>query len=266
MFTKTNPAGWSFGSKLTSQQANDIDGKTAQALDKSPAGDTLTGVVGFSGAGQINANQTASILSTVTHGIQTSGVGGIESLIQGGIALSGGGNDEITYTVPRTKNRRFPMGMVLGQFPTAGWTSVNATPAASYLQSISTTLGGGIVLGPLRLHHGASLVSIRIYVKVAGPHTGGLPAQLPIVSVYKQDASLNALADVLVASGSPNPVNAAAWDATTFWDVPCPTTVDNTTFYYTLFLQDEFGANSVVNNRYLGIRVTQNAIGSMAFE
>jgi len=50
---KTNPAGWSSGQKLTYAQANDLDQKTADSLDKTSAGDTLAGVIQATGVGRL---------------------------------------------------------------------------------------------------------------------------------------------------------------------------------------------------------------------
>lgn len=51
--TKVNASGWSSGAKLTSTQANSFDTKIVTALDKTSAGDTLSGVINCSGEGRI---------------------------------------------------------------------------------------------------------------------------------------------------------------------------------------------------------------------
>lgn len=51
--SKVNPPTWGVGAKLTSAQANSFDDKIITALDKTSAGDTLSGKVQCSGVGRI---------------------------------------------------------------------------------------------------------------------------------------------------------------------------------------------------------------------
>lgn len=145
-FSRVNASGWSVGAKLTSAQMNQLDTDHANALDKSIAGDTLSGPVTTSGAGQIRAATANSLLAQIASGISTSvasgiqspvanginasiaggiqpGVaagiqsniaGGIQSNIAGGIQLAGGANDWPTFSANRSRTLIVPAQDVWG--------------------------------------------------------------------------------------------------------------------------------------------------------
>ena len=75
--TLVNPATWAFGAKLTSAQANALDANVVKALDKTAAGDTLSGAVVLAATGSVNAAANgANVRATVAGAL---------------IAVSGGG-------------------------------------------------------------------------------------------------------------------------------------------------------------------------------
>jgi hypothetical protein len=249
-FTRSGPpGGWSIGSVVSSAALNQIDANIASALDKSLAGDTLSGeilmestaVIGAQFAGNISAAAAASIISSAT--------GGIASTVPNGIELAGGGTDEILYGSTRTKLVRQGMMPYQGLVST-GW-SVSGTggmggTASSYIQTI----------GPLLVHHGADLTNVRVYITVV-THTG-LPAALPSLVVKRSDGAT-------VGGATATAAGAAAWNATTYWDCPCATLIDRTQYEYFLELTDEQGSGSVSGNVYTGIVATYGSITTMAF-
>ena len=121
-FGRVNPGGFGLGAKFTSTQANQLDIDHANALDKSGAGDTLSGFINVTptsggigaglggGAGCSSGNgiilswnngyplltvgvtegviaaQNAAIVSLVANGIVSTAAGGITALTAGGIS------------------------------------------------------------------------------------------------------------------------------------------------------------------------------------
>ena len=70
-FSRVGPVGgWSLGAKLTSAQANQLDYDHSIALDKSVAGDTLSGVVTMANGSAIRVGSGAFISSDVLSGIR----------------------------------------------------------------------------------------------------------------------------------------------------------------------------------------------------
>jgi hypothetical protein len=90
---------WSVGDKFTSAQANNIATMLTKALDKSLAGDTLSGVITMANTAAIIASNDGNITADAADGISanaansiTSNVSaGISTTVPGGIAPSSGG-------------------------------------------------------------------------------------------------------------------------------------------------------------------------------
>jgi len=119
-FTRANPAGWSFNAKLTSAQINALDIDHANALDKTTAGDTLSGAIAMTATANINAGYSGNITSNVAGGIQATVAGGIQSTYVGGI----------TPTVPSGISSSVASGIV-----------------STVASGISTTAIGGLASG-----------------------------------------------------------------------------------------------------------------------
>jgi len=67
MIGRVKPAGWGFGEKLTSTQANSLDVNIAKAVDRTSAGDTVSGLLTMSGAGRIARTVVAGADSNTTY-------------------------------------------------------------------------------------------------------------------------------------------------------------------------------------------------------
>src|SRR6478736_3427993 len=63
----TKPGGWVLNEKLTSAQITDIDQKTEKALDKTVAGDTLSGAVVCASAGRVVATRVVGADADTTY-------------------------------------------------------------------------------------------------------------------------------------------------------------------------------------------------------
>lgn len=71
---RVKPAGWGVGEKLTSAQADQLDINITNSLDKTSAGDTLSGVVTLSGVGRIVPTRTDGADADTTYLVGTSNV------------------------------------------------------------------------------------------------------------------------------------------------------------------------------------------------
>lgn len=261
-FSRVNSGGWATGAELTSAQLNQMDTNLANALDKSTAGDFIAGVIGFvAGTGKMNFNIAGCGEITTAGGLVSTVAFGFATSAAGGIALGGGTSDEIQYTQTRTKlvaQAVKPLGAAA-----SGWTIGLGTmtgPANGNVTALDT------LVGP---HQGATLSNVRIYLHVNGPHSQ-LPAVMPELQVHRRDLTSGG-ADVILGDTIASAANAGAWDATTFWDIPCnlggsgANLVDRTKYVYYLLLVDENGTGSVAGNIYNGIVATYSGIGNMGF-
>ena len=57
-----NVAGWSSGAELTSSQMNDVGTQLPMALDKTTAGDTLSGVVALASTAELNLQYAGNVV------------------------------------------------------------------------------------------------------------------------------------------------------------------------------------------------------------
>jgi hypothetical protein len=192
-FVRVNPTGWSgaagtTGDEFTSTQANTLDTDHANALDKTTAGDTLSGVVtmastavieaGFGGnivasaGGAVTATVAFAVDAQAARALASSVAGGIASAAVGGFALSGAAGDWPTFGVsgatPATHTIYISCDSIAGA--TAAPTSTPETALFAHgnapsLQNggavtttVSTSNSGGIAYYlPLnRLHSGTS--------------------------------------------------------------------------------------------------------------
>lgn len=71
-FTRAKPAGWSSGDTFTAAQANAIDVDHANALDKTSAGDTISGILTLSTAGRILPSVVIGADANTTYTVGTS--------------------------------------------------------------------------------------------------------------------------------------------------------------------------------------------------
>lgn len=64
----TKPGGWAFSTELKATEITDIDEKTRDSLDKTSAGDTLSGVVTLAATGQIVSDTAGSKITVSNDG------------------------------------------------------------------------------------------------------------------------------------------------------------------------------------------------------
>ena len=258
--TRVNPAGWSLGDKLTSAQQNQLDIDHANALDKTSAGDTLSGVVRIQSGGQLLGEVGGAFFATAAGAIETGVPRALVSGAVGAISLEGGPTDFPACNPPRSRSVA-----IVPQVPAlaSGWTLGGALTNSSLIGSATSTIQHIYMPG---LHNGATLTSITMSMIVAS-HTG-VPAIMPLVQV--EITNLLTGAQSLVSGGAvPTPATGAAWTAggalQTFTIGGLGFVVDTTQNVYTLILVDENGSNSVAGNQYLGFVLNYTGIADLRF-
>ena len=267
-FSRVNGTSWSVGAQLTSAQMNQLDIDHANALDKTVAGDTLSGVVQIAATGSIIAQNANGVTAQAAGGITAYVAAGIRTDVAGGIQLSGGANDWPTFYATRTRTIALP----LQPTPLAsGWTSANGPivgPATSVVQ----------VLGLPVVHNGATLTSVSITLIASGPHSS-VPASLPSMQVFRQTLAASvfpnptfapALSTTSTQAFSPAPGSGSAWDnsgETQLLTYICNqnNVIDNTQYAYYVLLIDEHGSGSVAGNLYYGLQCSYQGIADMRF-
>ncbi len=266
-FSRVNPGSWPVGATVTAAQLNALDSDHANALDKTIAGDTLSGVITMASTGQI--------IGGAANAFQSGAVGGFE--------LTGGSTDWPTFSATRSRTAVQP-ARYLGA-PT-GWlagtdTDINGRPISSVAFGPGTAQWASIPID--RIHNGATLATVTVWVQVVGGHSG-VPLVLPQVDVITMNiagftpGSYNSLrsgfngAVMFGASGSGStaPATATAWfngGVAQSWVFNCNqnNVINTSTNLYAIQLQDESSTNSLPGNRYYGFQLGYTTIPNMAF-
>jgi len=243
-----------------------MDTNQSNALDKTVAGDTLSGVVAMASTAALMVNAAgATIVSAVVGGIQSAIAGGFESDVVGGFRLAGGATDWPTFSATRSRLQVAPM---IVTSLAAGWTTATIAP-----WNIAPATGTPQAFYLPYLHNGATLASVTVFISVTGPHSG-VPAVLPSIAVVRYltsgAISAQALASSSPQSFTPAPGTAAAWDDTNqiqglLYTCNQNNVIDTTQYHYGAVVIDENGANAVAGNKYIGVLYTYSGIANMAF-
>ena len=279
-FSRANSGGWAVGDKLTSAQANILDTDHANSLDKTVAGDTISGTVQLASTGQINSH-LGQIVGAASQGITASVASGIASGVVGGIQLSGGSTDWPTFSATRSRTLCLPSDIF--------WTAQALTPqgttaTCNATSSASANVGpnGGMVtavanvgssqvwsyLFPLRfLHNGATLSSATIYLLPVSH--AALPVTMPAFAIYRFNVATQTR--TALASGSGYAVDPTAlvanYNVLHNWTFTANqnNVIDTSQFQYFLYVWDEGGTNALGGSWYSGFEITYSAIPNMAF-
>lgn len=265
-FTRVKPGNWAVNEKLTSAQMNSLDIDHANALDKTSAGDTISGTVNVTGAGKVVAATHDSIISVTDSGISVAVGNGISINHATGLTLEG------SIWPAFRSNRSYPKVLPLRpQSGVVGW-----TVSATRLLGPATTDQALFDLAP---HHGSTLTTVEIYMSVGSSHSA-VPAVMPGVRVRRDtngDPAGIGIAptgfDDLYSGGQaffPTPATGVLWYAGGVrqkWTITCDqnNVIDTTKYRYFVSLIDENGSNSIAGNNYYCMRVTYTAIPNMQF-
>lgn len=136
---------------------------------------------------------------------------------------------------------------------------------------------GGRILWPMRVHHGAKLVTATLSYFIGQSHVGGLPAVLPTYRAYKADAN-GVITGLGLALSDPSgwvvlatPATAAAYynsgaAKTLTYTFDANTIADVQSFTYWFELIDESGANSQTLNVFADIDVSISTIADLRIQ
>ncbi len=264
-FSRINPSGFSFGQKLSSAQMTQLDIDHSQALDKSPAGDQLQGVISMTTGAQILAQVPNAIVASGPQAIVGIDPGTIQSRVVGAFSHNAGPNDWNTFgvggTAPRSRTLFHPLIPLNGLM-----TGFSRDGSGFFLVGNGNGQLQHLVLP--RPHQGSRIVSATIYFQVGASHSGA-PTTTPGIGIERFDAT-GAFSHEVGFQQVPPPASGAAWYAgglpqsfTT--TVGTGNTVDCGQYYYILTISDEGGTNAVAGNIYTGVSVLYDSIADMRF-
>lgn len=280
--TRVNPADWAVGDKLTSAQANGLDENGAKAVDKTSAGDTVSGELTFDATGSILLDAGSSM--TVDVGAQIEVGGGLVIPSPGVFQADLGTSSSITVG---SGSHITTAGTGYVKFNNSDWPKLNtrtrsisrnfrelsiADPnlfptdwQSSSFGFISGMASAEILALRVPLHEGARLIGMAIYMKAAAH--AGVPATMPRVEFYKRTKFGATSASEVHSYPTPllaawNNVNITDWSIT----LTTPQTIDSVTYDYSIDFYDEHDANSVSGNRYYAIEFLYDSITDMRFQ
>ena len=242
-------AGWAISEKPTSAQLTQIDASHALALDKTVAGDTLSGAVLFGGS-------SASLTFSGGGDLVVSGAGSTYQTQTGGRIILND-NDHPIYIIGRSLSRVAPILVQLGN--TFHW-------IVDQNRSVVSVVAG--IVGNCDLTRfmidGATLNSVDIYMAVGTVH-----ASVPFVMpgfVLTQRTVTTGVGAASWARSFGAPASGAAWyasGATQTVNMTVGATVNRATSVFDLQITDESGTGSQIGNIYHSVRLNFTGITDM---
>lgn len=294
-FSRVNPGGWATGAILTSTQQNQLDIDHANSVDKTVAGDTISGLLGLTSTAAIVAGISSGaqgMSGAVTGGsvglgyapgtttplISTGVAYGIMSAVPAGIALGGGATDFPTFVgissgaapAPIARSRVVvATAAALGTLPT-GWTVLTFTG----IKNTSGSQGDSLpILMPL--HNGATLSQVSVFFAVGVSHhpvtmPGMSVNRVPLVNGVGSTPTSIALSSTAVQN-FPDPGSGSAYYASgnlQQMNYACNqnNVIDTTQYGYYVRLIDEAGSGFANGNVYYGVACTYGSIADMRFQ
>jgi len=239
----TKPGGWGANTKFRSTEATDLDAKTAKALDRTVAGDTLLGVVTLaSGAGlSLSSGSSISLASgssmSLAGGSSLSVASGSSITMASGSTFLIGGGERVTL-VPRARAIPFQhhaVSFVSSGSPSWLW------GGSLWVQSVAFSAFDGLYW-PLPAKPGMTSVSVSIDLIGAAGHAS-LPASMPRLHVERVGVTSVGVASV-VSTVTDTSANVAAYQALHTLTCPTVASIDVFNYRYFVVLYGEFGAGS----------------------
>lgn len=111
----TKPGGWGVNDELASAEITDIDVKTANSVDKSVAGDTISGIIAMSGLGRIRTTTATGADADTTY-------------------QPGGGNQILKVPSSITANRTYTLGTT--GVGAGDWIDIYCADALTYVVTV----------------------------------------------------------------------------------------------------------------------------------
>jgi hypothetical protein len=211
-FTRINPTpGWVFADTLTAAQMNAYDIDHANALDKSVAGDTLSGTVTMTSGGMLDVPIATTGIRVSTSGAKiaaTASGASIEAnasgaLVQATVAgalvkVSGGGAfqsatgptgdpnkaaQSYTFATPQGRTVRYTPAKMMPAtaLPSGSWVYEYANGFPRLQSKANSAVP---ILMPFTPHNGATMQSLAMYVQMSTGRAS-IPSKLPYVSIVR---------------------------------------------------------------------------------
>lgn len=240
--SRVKPAGWGVNEKLTSAQQNALDINVRDSLDKTSAGDTISGAVLLDATGSVTANAAGAKLKTATGG-----------------RLELGDDDFPQLKIGHTGRTLIRGYRLCGHAPiySAAWTIGFTATLRPHLLGNATTDLAVLIIDDM-LQNGATLSSVDMTFAISNAHGGGLPALQPqiVVERYKNDSTQTGLGTATLAAGTTGAYFAGGAEQT-LSVTGLTEVIDKTQYTYGVIITDESGANSVAGNKFHRIKATQ---------
>ena len=265
-FTRVKPAGWAVNEKLTSAQQNALDIDHANSVDKTIAGDTLSGVLTFGATGQLAGTSAGTKLAFTGGASATFGASCHLTASGAGAQIIAGSSGVFVGDTPQTYTLVTPSTRTVSVLPvpaiwTAGWTVSTGSPFP-----VGPATSTAIVIPLPPLHNGATLSTVIADITVGTVH-GSVPAVLPSMQLVRHTLGTNTTT-AIGTQAFPTPGSGAAWyaaGASQSWTLTVSTVIDTSQYEYYIVLSDESGANSIAGNLFYGFRLGYTTINDMRF-
>lgn len=290
-FSRVTPGGLGVGAKFTSAYWNAIDVDHANAVDKTVAGDTISGTIQFGGSGGLLLNGANQITAHANQAVFANAAGGLYTGVAGGLTLGGGSTDWPTFSLNRSRTILQPLwglsiatalttqGTMPAQFGTDAATQANApTIVGAYGIAFTNVVNSGsasvwayFVPITQALHNGATLSTATLWLVGASSH-GSLPAVMPAFGVFRGTvASGGGLFGNSINAGSSFSIDptgsvgtyktAHSWSQTGNQN----NVIDTSQYNYFAVIWDEGSTNSQTGNQYLSLVLSYSSIPNMSF-
>lgn len=273
------PGGWTANEKYSSSQANDLQDILMDSVDKTTAGDTVSGELEFASTGGITMLNGSELIANTGSTVSISGdfeignsanaqmdLSGSSYIILGNgtyISTSGTGHIQLNNNTWPLLNAR--TRSILKAFGETTYRITGSSSWTNYQYGVRGPGSSAEAIGVILPHHNnARLTSIDIYFTPA-VHAGlpGTPPQLAIAD-YSADGFIGSLqSHPFTLPGSV--VSYSNVDQV--WSITLSPTITLATagsFIY-IKLYDEDGANAVSNNFYKSIKFNFDNITDMRF-
>lgn len=229
-FSRVNAPGWAVNDKLTSSQMNALDIDHANAVDKTTAGDTVSGTLAIAATGKVSTSS-----------------GGILELANNDYPALKAGHSGITQV-------RAKLCTSLAAYA-AAWTVALSATVRPYMKGAATADLLIVSLNDV-LQNGATLTRIDLLFAIAASHAN-LPTSQPLLALekYKIDNSNTSVATVqLAAANTTAYYNAGAQQTLSLTGLT--EVIDKANYSYSATIIDENGINSIANNLYFQLKTT----------
>jgi hypothetical protein len=270
-FNRVNPGGWAQGGIFTSSQGNQLDLDHVNALDKTVAGDTLSGVVTLASTGQISVGVSQGIALTSPSALVVGATLGLVTTVSGGLALGGGSSDWIQFNQQRSRL------VIAPPTPMAPLQTGWSTSLGYGLQKVGARRPAPAVVFPLQPHHNSTIQSVVCYFAIGALHAA-VPGTPPAMELFRVPCRNGGGSPPGIQHLSGTPVQTmpvGGLNGTTYYQsgnvqsmlytATQNNLVDTSNYSYLCLVADETGSNSMFNNVILGIAPNYGSIADSRF-